>query len=580
MDKIYYSPSYGESFALIIGINNYPKAPTLDYAVNDAEAVASLMKDRFDFKDENIKCLINEKATRQEIMASFLSYANGGISPDDRIIVFFAGHGTTHTGNRGDVGFLVPYDGDSDELSSLIRWDELTRNSELIEAKHILFVMDACYGGLAITRTLPSGSMRFLKDMLQRKSRQVLTAGKANETVSDSGGPIPEHSIFTGHFLEGLQGKAATEEGVITANGIMAYIYDHVSKDPNSYQTPHYGFFDGDGDFIFKAPGLEKLKTKSEVDEDILVSVPTASASTESKETDDVIEKTKEYLSDSRYRIKLYDLFNQKLREVVSLLNNEQFQVQGTFSDNELLKRIGLYEDTMKEMKSMITCVAHWGDEQHTKLLNKAIARICDNIKPEGGLTAWLNLKWYPVFLLVYSAGISAIASNNFDALSIIFDTKVPSANNSYENLEIKKALGDAAADLHDVFKRIPGHEKNYVPRSEYLLKFLQPSLDDLLFLGRDYEKMFDRFEVFFALIYADQDYDSDSQLWAPVGRFSYKYRGRGTDDVYGEIMAEATKFQNEWLPLKAGLFSGSIDRFHEVSRSFEAVLKDIRWRY
>jgi len=579
MDKKYYSPSYGESFALIIGINKYSKAPNLEYAFNDAEAVASLLKDRFDFKDENIKLLLNEKATRQEIMSSFLSYAKNGVSVDDRVIVFFAGHGTTQTGSRGEVGFLVPYDGDSNDLSSLIRWDELMRNSELIEAKHVLFIMDACYGGLALTRTLPSGSMRFLKDMLQRKSRQVLTAGKADETVSDSGGPIPEHSIFTGHFLEGLQGKAASDEGVITANGIMAYVYDHVSKDPNSYQTPHYGFFDGDGDFIFKAPGFEKLKTEGEVDEDILVAVPTTSVGVGSLGIDDVIIKTKEYLSDSRYKIRLYDLFNQKLREVVALLNNEQFHVQGTFSENELLKRIGLYEEAMNEIKSMVTCVAHWGDKQHIKLLNQAVARICDNIKPESGSTTWINLKWYPVFLLVYSAGISAIAANNFDALSVIFDTKVPSSNNSNESLEIKKVLGDAAADLHSVFKSLPGHERNYVPRSEYLLKLLQPNLDDLLFLGRDYVKMFDRFEAFFALIYADQDYHSDSQAWAPVGRFAYNYRGRGTDDVFGEIMAEAAKFQNEWPPLKAGLFLGSIDRFHEVSRGVEAMLKDVRWR-
>jgi hypothetical protein len=35
-------------------------------------------------------------------------------------------------------------------LSGLIRWDELTRNADLITAKHMLFVMDACYGGLAL----------------------------------------------------------------------------------------------------------------------------------------------------------------------------------------------------------------------------------------------------------------------------------------------------------------------------------------------------------------------------------------------------------------------------------------------
>lgn len=145
MNNLAYSPLYKNSFALIIGINDYVKASPLDYAVNDAVAIAELLKKQFDFQDDNIKLLLDKNATRNDIMAAFFSYANDHVSSDDRIFVFFAGHGMTQTGRRGEVGFLVPYDGDPDNLSSLIRWDDLTRNAELIAAKHIFFVMDACY---------------------------------------------------------------------------------------------------------------------------------------------------------------------------------------------------------------------------------------------------------------------------------------------------------------------------------------------------------------------------------------------------------------------------------------------------
>jgi uncharacterized caspase-like protein len=113
----------------------------------------------------------------------------------------------------------VPYDGNPEKLATLIRWDELTRNADLITAKHILFIMDACYGGLAITRALKPGTMRFQKDMLMRPARQVLTAGKADEVVADLGGPLPNHSVFTGHLIEALQGKAESVPGLLTANG-------------------------------------------------------------------------------------------------------------------------------------------------------------------------------------------------------------------------------------------------------------------------------------------------------------------------------------------------------------------------
>ena len=47
-----------------------------------------------------------------------------------------------------------------------------------------------------------------------------------------------------------------------------------------------------------------------------------------------------------------------------------------------------------------------------------------------------------------------------------------------------------------DSFKQIPDHERNYAPMSEYLFKLLQPLLDDILFIGKSYERVFDEFEV------------------------------------------------------------------------------------
>jgi hypothetical protein len=94
--------------------------------------------------------------------------------------------------------------------------------------------------------------------MLQRLSRQVITAGKADEVVADGGGPTGQNSIFTGYFLEGLRGKAADEGGVITASNLMNYAYRKVSTDSRSHQTPHFGHIDGDGDFIVARPQEEE----------------------------------------------------------------------------------------------------------------------------------------------------------------------------------------------------------------------------------------------------------------------------------------------------------------------------------
>jgi len=43
--------------------------------------------------------LLDEKATRKRIMEKFLSYES--LDPDDRLFFFFAGHGATVAGSRG-----------------------------------------------------------------------------------------------------------------------------------------------------------------------------------------------------------------------------------------------------------------------------------------------------------------------------------------------------------------------------------------------------------------------------------------------------------------------------------------------
>ena len=264
--------SYDEHFALIIGINKYDNLPNLEYAVNDAIAIKNVLIRNFKYKEENIRTLIDEQATHDKIMDEYYNLIND-TAINDSVIVFFAGHGSTYPSIDKDKGFLVPCDGTETKMNTLISWDGLISASELIKAKHIFFIMDACYSGLALQRDV-GGSKRFLKEMLRRYSRQVLTAGKSDQTVKDSGGKN-NNSIFTSYLLDALNGEAKTEYGVLSASSIMNYVYTKVSNDPKSTQTPGYGSFYGEGDFIFNFDEInDKIGKNSEKDRDILIDVP------------------------------------------------------------------------------------------------------------------------------------------------------------------------------------------------------------------------------------------------------------------------------------------------------------------
>jgi uncharacterized caspase-like protein len=123
--------------------------------------------------------------------------------------------------------------------------------SEAIPAKHVLFVMDSCYSGLALTRggvSVPS--QNYLNEISRREARQMFTAGGADQQVADNG---PNgHSVFTWTLLQGLDGRADLNgDGVITATELAAYVAPAVSA--LSHQTPAFGNLPGTegGDFIF-----------------------------------------------------------------------------------------------------------------------------------------------------------------------------------------------------------------------------------------------------------------------------------------------------------------------------------------
>lgn len=275
MDSLLKS-SYDTSHALIVGIDEYANSAPLGFAKSDASAIADCLIQTLGFHEENVTQLQDADATKKNILDAYMAFTANTVLSNDRVFFFYAGHGHTVTGRRGEVGYLVPHDGSVELLGTLLRWDDLTRNADLIAAKHVLYIMDACYGGLAITRSMQPGATRFLHDMLRRTARQVITAGKANEAVADEGGPRPNHSVFTGHLLDALEGKAATQDGILTANSVMNYVYQMVGSDSESHQTPHYGYLYGDGDFIIKLPDESSQSlgdSKGQTENDTLISV-------------------------------------------------------------------------------------------------------------------------------------------------------------------------------------------------------------------------------------------------------------------------------------------------------------------
>ena len=251
------APFYRESWAVVVGIDQYQSWPRLHYAVNDARGVRDLLIKRYHFKPENVVTLLDAEATRAAILKALGDRLAdpGRVHREDRVFVFFAGHGVTRKLPSGkSLGYLVPVDADLDNYQSqAISMTNFQDVSEAIPAKHVLFVTDACYSGVALTRggTSGAGGQAYLREITRRSVRQMLTAGGADEEVAD-GGP-QGHSIFTWALMQGLDGQAdLSGDGFITASELAAYVGPTVSS--LSRQTPAFGNLVGSegGEFLFE----------------------------------------------------------------------------------------------------------------------------------------------------------------------------------------------------------------------------------------------------------------------------------------------------------------------------------------
>ncbi|KAH6913890.1 caspase domain-containing protein [Coprinopsis sp. MPI-PUGE-AT-0042] len=153
-------------FALVIGLDNYKSGSiwNLHYCVDDAKRVEHWLHDTLEVPKENIKVLLDNQATKENIECAFMDHLvnNSSIQHGDAILVYFAGHGSHVPAPRDwyhgmrkqrTVEVLCTYDHDIRDAQGLGRIAGLSDRSvhamlnDLAEAKgdNIAFIVDSCF---------------------------------------------------------------------------------------------------------------------------------------------------------------------------------------------------------------------------------------------------------------------------------------------------------------------------------------------------------------------------------------------------------------------------------------------------
>jgi hypothetical protein len=237
----------GAYYALVIGINRYrPPLASLKTPVNDAQAVAKLLSERYGFQ---VKVLVDEDAVRDNILDTLVEYRQI-LNENDNLLIYFAGHGQSDA--AADKTYWLPADADKNTNSHWITADDLTSDIRALPARHVLVISDSCYSG-GLTRDAgidlnESNQQRFLGKMLAGKSRTLMASGR-DEPVADGG--ANGHSVFANAVLGSLM---EMDDAEFTAGDLFhRYVQRRVAGSAD--QIPQYENIrksnDQGGDFVF-----------------------------------------------------------------------------------------------------------------------------------------------------------------------------------------------------------------------------------------------------------------------------------------------------------------------------------------
>jgi hypothetical protein len=285
-----------------------------------------------------------------------------------------------------------------------------------------------------------------------------------------------------------------------------------------------------------------------------------------------VADEAKDLLADQRNRISLDDFVNEHLRIALVALSADHFPLNVGGTNRDLVDRVGRYEAAVNDLLWLVILIGRWGDaEEGRMLLEKILLRVAETAWSGGGTVTCLQLRWYPLVVLMYGAGIAALSARR-DAMLATTLLPAVGTETSRKAEPLAVAVLSPLTQLADGFKVLPGLEQKKYARSEHLFAFLRSPLDELLFLGRSYEFLFDRFEVLLALAFADlRDPKGEGDVWGPPGRFAWKHRN--SDSPLDLLIEEVKAAGDGWPLLGTGLFGRQSKRLLRVAEAYRQVV-------
>lgn len=220
-----------DKWALVVGISKF-KDPSLNlkFPANDAKDFYNFLVTEGKFARDHVKLLLNEQATRQNILELLGDkWLPRAAMPGDLVVIYLSTHGSPSEMDVGGVNYIVAYDTNKDSLyASGIAMQDLSRIIKArVHSDRTLIVMDACHSGA--TNPEEKGIVRpanvDAEVISQGTGQMVICSSLPNETSWES--KSAQNSVFTKRLLEALRLRGADT----SIGDAYTYLRDKVKED-------------------------------------------------------------------------------------------------------------------------------------------------------------------------------------------------------------------------------------------------------------------------------------------------------------------------------------------------------------
>ncbi|MBK6477373.1 MAG: caspase family protein [Saprospiraceae bacterium] len=200
------------------------------------EDITKVLVDQYSFEQAHVQVILDEQASRENIV-DHLNALREIIQPQDRLLIYYSGHGYSDN----ERGYWIPVDAEHDHISSFVSNADILDIIKLIRARHILLISDSCFSGSH-------------KD----PSRYAFISGKG--VVSD--GNAGENSPFASGIIRHLQDNETDAINIVRlADQVtqeISFNYEQLAEISPLYGAGHKG-----GQYIFlKGKGKSGVQTK------------------------------------------------------------------------------------------------------------------------------------------------------------------------------------------------------------------------------------------------------------------------------------------------------------------------------